>query len=131
MRKSYKSECRAWYEQRLRLGVEPHEAVGYVYSWHEEGEPAECKIGYCSKDPFQYLWEGTALSHQKRLPVIFLSIGTRTVAAAKLVEQQLHSLLESKHMSRSCAREWFVAHRDEVCESAKSVVRAMEAEGAI
>jgi len=102
-----------------------------VYSWHEEGEPHECKIGYCSKDPFQYLWEGSALSHQKRLPVIFLSIGAHSVAAAKTAEERLHSALEAKHMARSCAREWFAAHRDEVCQAARVVVSSMESEGAI
>jgi len=124
LRKSYKSECRAWYAERLHLGAPASEASAYIYAWHEEGEPGECKVGYCTKDPFVYLWEGSALSHQKRLPVIFLSVGLVSVAAARQLEAALHSLLEAKHMHRSCAREWFAAHRDEVSALARQALAA-------
>lgn len=122
LRKSYKAECRGWYELRTHMGLPALAAAAYVYAWHEENEPGECKIGYCTKDPFQYLWEGSALSHQKRLPVVFLSVGTASVTDAKLLESRLHAALESKHMHRSCAREWFAAHKDEVCALAAQLV---------
>ena len=131
MRKSYKAECRDQYKGRLHLGTSSGEAVAYVYAWHEEGEPHECKIGYCSKDPFEYLWDGPTLSHQKRIPVLFLTIGAQSVRAAKLLEGHIHTMLESKHMQRSCAREWFVAHRDEVCECAKAAWAIVGATSAI
>ncbi len=118
LRRSYRSECLAWYQQRVQLGVAPASAGAYVYAWHEEGEAAECKIGYCTKDPFEYLWDNS-LSHQKRLPVMFLSVGLRSKEEARRFEGAMHAHFEARHMQRSCAREWFKVHRDELCEQAR------------
>ncbi len=131
MKKSYRRECLAWYESRLHLGIPVKDAQAFVYSWHEEGEPHQCKIGYCSKEPFAYLWDGTALSHQKRLPVIFLTIGASSKEAAKDCEGRLHHVFEGSHMDRSCAREWFDAQRAAVCDAAREVVREMELQRAL
>ena len=109
MRKSYRQECLSWYNGRLKLGISHSEARAFVYSWHEEGEPTQCKIGYCSKEPFAYLWDGTTLAHQKRLPVIFLTVGASSAERAKAIEESLHDGFKSLHMVRSCAREWFDA----------------------
>jgi hypothetical protein len=125
-RGSFRAECRGWYERREQLGILTG-AGAYVYAWHEENEPGECKIGHCRKDPFEYLWDGNALSHQKRLPVIFLTIGTRSTEDAQRLENELHRLLEEKHMPRSCCREWFAAHRDDVSANAKVVLATLGA----
>lgn len=131
LKKSYRQECQRRYESRLHLGIPMKDARAFVYSWHEEGESHQCKIGYCSKEPFSYLWDGTALSHQKRLPVIFLTIGATSKEAAKWCEGRLHHVFEEFHMKRSCAREWFDVEKTSVCEAAREVVSQMESERAL
>ena len=131
MKKSYRSECLGWYEKRLRLGLPPAAAKAFVYSWHEEGESHQCKIGYCSKEPFAYLWDGTKFAHQKRLPVIFLTIGASTSESAKVIEGLLHQQFEAQHMSRSCAREWFDVEKATVCDAATALVQRLEVDRAL
>ena len=130
MRKSYLQECQRWYNDRLHLGHQCTDAKAFAYSWHEENEPAQCKIGYCSTEPFAYLW-GNKFPHQKRLPVIFLTIGASSSTAAKSIEALLHKHFEAHHMVRSCAREWFEADKEAVCEAAKALIQQLEREGAL
>ena len=126
MKESYRQECLRWYGARLQLGIRVSDGKAFIYSWHEEGESNQCKIGYCSKEPFAYLWDGTAVSHQKRLPVIFLTIGASSRESAKAIEGRLHQVFEAKHMTRSCAREWFDVEKDAVCLSARQLVSQLE-----
>ncbi len=113
--KSFKREAKRWYDKRSHFGVPSKVANAYVYAWHEEDDPACCKIGYCTNEPFTYLCD-ESLPHQRRLPVIFLTIGLANVQLAKLVERKLHQQFHAKHLERAASQEWFQVHKDELVD---------------
>ena|SRR5256885_3477140 len=123
MQRSYRPLAHGWYEDRTHLGLPVAKAKAFVYAWHEENDLNACKIGYCSKtpqknDPFEYLWDGNALSQQRRLPVIFLTVGLSGTAEAKKLETQIHSEFEGQHMDHTCSQEWFAVSPSQVIAAA-------------
>src|SRR6266704_848196 len=115
--KNFRDEAKRWYDNDcIRLGLSLQDASAYVYAWHEENDPDCCKIGYCTKDPFTYIWDGSALSHQRRLPVIFLVLGVPNAHQAKVAEETLHQHFRERHLNRATSREWFKVSKSEIVE---------------
>ncbi len=115
--KNFRTEAKRWYDNDcVRFGLSLQDAGAYVYAWHEENDPDYCKIGYCTKDPFTYIWDGSALSHQRRLPVIFLSLGVASAREARVIEETLHQQFREDHLDRATSREWFKVNKNEIVE---------------
>ncbi len=110
-RKSYRPEAKRWYDERVHVGLE--DANAFIYSWHEEGDPDFCKIGHCTGDPFKYLWD-ESLPQQRRLPVVFLTIGMPSKQRAKTLERNLHRRFHMHRLDRAASREWFSVSKDEL-----------------